>query len=894
MRKSILILLFLSFLIYIPNCKPQSSVDLSGLLALFGGTPNVNLVPGKSADLDGNGSQDGIVLDTNGDGVADGIATGPGNIPDILLVDTNGDHIPDAIDADGDGIVDYYICYGANGKITINLGSNCQGQTVIIIDTNSDGIPDGYDTDGNGSVDDNSLSQIHSDSTAPNSSASPNGGSFANAQTVTITCSDSVAPGNIIYTTDGSIPSFSPLHGKIASPPNTEFTIGSQGNGTYTVQFLCRDLAGNSESSVHSAVFTLNDNIPAISLTGPSSYISNISGAVNSSGFTWSSNQAGTYSIRKNASSCSDGVVLESGSVLANIANTGPTILASSLSVGNNSFLICVSSGLTGTKTFTVTRDDTPPTVTPTPTGGSFGESKSVSLSCSDTGGSGCDIIAYSLQTGSSPADPSINGSNGAISSGTEYSVPLSPADSSITYIKYTSRDNAGNTSSVIGQTYTIDTNVATVTVSSSTSVINGSTNASVAWQSSKAGNYQFRIGGSDCSDGTALSNGSGNSNVAGSIAAGGPDTSTTISNSSFNSGSNTVRICVSNLIGNFGSATRTVTKDGTSPAVTIDSPVAGTYPTGTTFSSSCSDPSGSGCDKIAYTTDGNDPVFDSSGVIQTGTLYGGATTIPTGTSVVVKVRAVDLAKNVSTVTSRTYSIGPPGSPTLNAPTEGSSQISLSWSSVSGATSYKVYYKTGTSVSTSDSIGCNVTATNCNVTGLTNGTTYSFGVTAIHDGGESTISNKKTGVPTAIIPANGAGDPLEIQYCNIQWPLSISTTAGTSTAIYGQVYQFGYTEASGASSSVIAQFGFGPAGSDPTLQPSLWQFATATFNVQTGNNDEYTGNLVAPSTSGSYLYTFRFSIDAGAHFTYCDLDGAGRNSGLSFSPAQLAPLTVSP
>jgi hypothetical protein len=62
--------------------------------------------------------------------------------------------------------------------------------------------------------------------------------------------------------------------------------------------------------------------------------------------------------------------------------------------------------------------------------------------------------------------------------------------------------------------------------------------------------------------------------------------------------------------------------------------------------------------------------------------------------------------------------------------------------------------------------------------------------------------------------------------------------------------------------------------------------------VQVGNDDEYQRQIIAPA-AGTYAYGYRFSLD-GLQWTYCDLDGAGSNSGLDFSSAQLGSMTVTP
>ncbi|MDP3441952.1 MAG: chitobiase/beta-hexosaminidase C-terminal domain-containing protein, partial [Ignavibacteria bacterium] len=367
---------------------------------------------------------------------------------------------------------------------------------------------------------------------------------------------------------------------------------------------------------------------------------------------------------------------------------------------------ICVTSvtNLTGSNTFSITRDDTPPVVTNTPGAGNFGTSTTVALSCSDGSGVGCDKIAYNSQAGSAPTDPTINGSTGAVTAGTQYnSVPIATTDANTTYIKFRARDLAGNVSNVVSANYTVDTTVASVTINSSSTYVNTGSNASINWQSNKGGAYTIRIGGSSCSDGTLLTGANG-TNVSGTAVASTP-ISTTINNDRFSAGANTVRFCVANLIGNFGSQTVTVTKDSNVPTVEFNSPAAGgPYVSGTTFSASCSD-TGSGCDKIAFTTDGDDPAFNATtGAITTGSLYTGSNAIPNGASVTVKIRSRDIAGNVSTVANRIFSIGPPPTPTLSAPTAGLHKLTLTWSASANATSYRVYYGTSASVTTASTV----------------------------------------------------------------------------------------------------------------------------------------------------------------------------------------------
>jgi Ca2+-binding RTX toxin-like protein len=130
-------------------------------------------------------------------------------------------------------------------------------------------------------------------------------------------------------------------------------------------------------------------------------------------------------------------------------------------------------------------------------------------------------------------------------------------------------------------------------------------------------------------------------------------------------------------------------------------------------------------------------------------------------------------------------------------------------------------------------------------------------------------------------------------YVGLQFPSSITAAAGTTTeVIYGRIFEAGLTEAPGAPANVVAQLGYGPAGTDPTTSGD-WVWIDATYNQNVGNDDEYMATFVVPDT-GDWAYTYRFAINDGVHplqFTYADLDGAGTDPGLSFDPGNLGVLT---
>src|SRR5262245_26658085 len=91
----------------------------------------------------------------------------------------------------------------------------------------------------------------------------------------------------------------------------------------------------------------------------------------------------------------------------------------------------------------------------------------------------------------------------------------------------------------------------------------------------------------------------------------------------------------------------------------------------------------------------------------------------------------------------------PPPAPTGLAATAGNAQVSLTWNASSGATSYNVKRST-TSGGPYTTIGAGVTATSFTNTGLTNGTTYFFVVSAVNAAGESANSNQASATPVGV------------------------------------------------------------------------------------------------------------------------------------------------
>jgi hypothetical protein len=119
-----------------------------------------------------------------------------------------------------------------------------------------------------------------------------------------------------------------------------------------------------------------------------------------------------------------------------------------------------------------------------------------------------------------------------------------------------------------------------------------------------------------------------------------------------------------------------------------------------------------------------------------------------------------------------------------------------------------------------------------------------------------------------------------IDWCRLQWPLTLTLASNEAFSVYGQVYIAGLTDQSTVNDladNVVADVGYGPDGTDPSSDPG-WIWIRGIPNpgyVQINPsefNDEYEATL-SVSQPGTYDYAVRFSGDGGTTWTYGDNNG---------------------
>jgi peptidoglycan/xylan/chitin deacetylase (PgdA/CDA1 family)/archaellum component FlaF (FlaF/FlaG flagellin family) len=547
-----------------------------------------------------------------------------------------------AVDSGGSGVADIrYTTDGSdptttNGKDYVGPFSVTSTATVKY---------QAYDNAGNAEAVNSQAIQI--DTTPPDSTMSCNSGTcqsgFYNGPvSVSLSATDGSGSGvaAIYYTTDGSTP----------TATSADLYSGAfQLSSTATVKFFSVDNAGNAEP-VDSQ--TVNVTPPGVTLTSPTAGAT-VSGTTNLTAAVSGINAA-------------DVDFFVDGQAVGSVASSPFTLPWDSTSVPNGTHTIVASAfDASGNETdsapvtITVSNtggDTTPPTSTIACNGGScsgwFGNAISVSLSATDSGGSGVASIVYTT-----------DGSDPSLTNGSVYSGPFSIATT--TTVKFRAYDNAGNAEAVNTQYIQVDT----VAPSSSISC-NGTSCASSFYNSAVSVSLSA----------TDNTGGSGVASIVYTTDGSTPSTSngTTYTGPLSLNATTTVKYRAYDNAGNAEPVNSALIRiDTTPPTSTIacnGGPCSGWFGSGTSVSLSATDNSGgSGVASIRYTTDGSTPTLTN------GTRYSGAFSLNRTTTV--NYRSYDNAGNAEAVNTQAVQVdGTPPSVSLTAPSAGlvSGAVSLS------------------------------------------------------------------------------------------------------------------------------------------------------------------------------------------------------------------------
>ncbi|MEJ0073816.1 MAG: chitobiase/beta-hexosaminidase C-terminal domain-containing protein [Candidatus Saccharibacteria bacterium] len=541
---------------------------------------------------------------------------------------------------------------------------------------------------------------VQIDTTAPNQpSTNPSGGTYKTTQSVTLSATDNSGGSGIdaiYYTTNGTAP----------TNGSTEYTGAISISSTTTLKAIAYDNAG-SASTVTTQTYTIDGTAPS----APGSVAVTSVQTDNTPALSWSAstdNIGGTgladptYTVEwANSSDFSSNDTTDT-------TNSTSYTVGSSLTDGTWYFRVKATDNAGNDSDWSDTASilidtETPNQPTANPSGGAYQTAQSVTLSATDRdGGSGIASIWYTTD-GSTPV------ASGGTS--TQYtSTPISVTGTET--IKATSYDNAGNKSSVMSQTYTLDItapNQPTADVAAGTYNSNKTITLTATDNGGGSGidAIYYTLDGSTPDTGSASVN-SG-------------DTVTVTSNA-------TLKAVAYDKADNHSTTLSVVyVIDKTAPnRPTADVP-GGDYNTNQSVSLSATDNGGgSGINHIYYTTNGDTPTSSSA-------QYASAIAISSTTTL--KAIAYDNATNTSSILTVTYTIdktnpNAPGSPSATSPTNNSTPT-WSWSAASdndGGTglnnpAYKVEWSTESNFA--DVSGATTDTTNS--TSYTNGTALADG-----------------------------------------------------------------------------------------------------------------------------------------------------------------------
>lgn len=257
---------------------------------------------------------------------------------------------------------------------------------------------------------------------------------------------------------------------------------------------------------------------------------------------------------------------------------------------------------------------------------------------------------------------------------------------------------------------------------------------------------------------------------------------------------------------------------------------------------------------------------------------------VSNGTAYFYKISAVNAGGEspLSAEVSATPQVPAPSVPTGVSATPGNSQVALAWSAVTGATSYKVYR--GTATGTETVLVSGITSTGYSDTGVINGTTYFYRVSALNAGGESPLSSEVSATPFLSVPPP-VPSGLALVGGNSQVSLSwTASTGATSYNVYRATSSGGETLLSSSNTNSFVDnavtngntyyyqvSAVGPGGESAKSSESVMALTTVTVdfgsNGQAFTKDQgYILNNSGVTDPSNYSVLVRFSIDSTANW----------------------------
>lgn len=215
-----------------------------------------------------------------------------------------------------------------------------------------------------------------------------------------------------------------------------------------------------------------------------------------------------------------------------------------------------------------------------------------------------------------------------------------------------------------------------------------------------------------------------------------------------------------------------------------------------------------------------------------------------------------------------------PGSVTLSAPTgvsasAGDSVTTIVWDAVSGAESYNIYMKTSSDISKTNYTDkkTSITTTSYTWTGLTNGTTHYFVVTAVNACDEdSAESSQVSAAPKAGSTGPLTSDATDVTDTSVTLNGSFYNPTGYTTTVY---FEYGTTTSYGntTTATAYAQTGDIIVSYNPTglIQSTTYHYRLVTQNsggTSYGNDKAFTTYKTPTILASGFSHPIGIAVDS--------------------------------
>jgi hypothetical protein len=653
----------------------------------------------------------------------------------------------------------------------------------------------------------------------------PDGGTYNVAQSVSI--SSATAGATIYYTTDGSNPNTT------SSVYSTPLNINS--SVTVKAYAVKSGLADSAVTSVSYVIDTVAPSITAASIT-----TSNPSGSQTPS-VAFTSNETGTAMLYS-AAGCSTGAI--SSSVILNSGSN--TLTTNTLTANATTAIYVKATDAVGNALCTLigsyTHDNTAPLAPVIATATrSFNVAFSTTIQQNIPADATFKEFRYTLN-GTTPTC-----STGTASSAQPMSVSIPAATTSLNVIAC---DNAGLSSTVSTAVYTFDNVAPTVTI---TSTASSTTNVSP---------IPVTITFSEVVTGFASSSMTVTNGSLSGFSGSGSTYTTSVTPTA--QGAVSVSIAAGlaqDAAGNGNTAATTLSRtfDSLAPSFSAMS-VQSTSPSSTNFTPTVAFTLSEAATIRLYSDSGCTTSLSASTSLTSGAKTMTTNTLPDSAQTSIYIQGVDSVPNTSACTLIGSYITQLPAATLATPIRYVTSLGLSWSSVTGATSYYMYWSTTAGVTTASNVLLGVTSIYTH-TPLTGGTTYYYRVAPVKNGVIGALSNETSGVPysypaptiSAISPNAG------------------SSAGGTSVTIMGTGFVSGATVTIGGASATAVT-----VTSSTTLTAITPAGTAGIRNVVVSNSDGQSATL---SSGFTYMVPVEYLVVGGGGGGGSNIAGGGGAGG---------------